>query len=191
MPSRHADKIWTAGGVLGAAVLLTLGWFFFISPEYAEAASLHEQQIQAQVRLTAQQRKLAELRQQNEDLPQYKAQLDRARAALPTTPNSSNFLRELQTASTEAGVSVTGLSIGGRTDVLGTAGAVYALPVALTVVGPVAGLEGFLNEVQQVQPRAVLIRNANLTSDATGTSLTLNLQIFVAPGESAAAKSEK
>jgi Tfp pilus assembly protein PilO len=191
MRSRHADKIWTAGGVLGAVVLLALGWFFFIGPQYAEAASLEEQRIQAEVRLTAQQRKLAELRRQNEDLPQYRAQLDRARAALPATPGTSDFLRELQTAGQEAGVSVTGLTIGGRMDVPETAGAVYAFPVALTVVGPVPALEGFLNHLQQVQPRAVLIRNANVTTDNSGTSLTLSLQIFVAPGDPAAAKSEK
>jgi Tfp pilus assembly protein PilO len=191
MPSRHADKVWTAGGLLGAAALLGLGWIIFIGPQYAEAASLHDQQIQAQLRLTSQQRKLADLRRENEDLPQFKAQLERARAALPTSPATSDFLRELQTASQQASVSVTGLTIGGRSDVPGTAGAVFALPVALTVVGKVAGLEGFLTELQQVQPRAVLIRNANLTSDATGTSLTVNLQIFVAAGESAAAKPAK
>jgi Tfp pilus assembly protein PilO len=191
MPSRHADRLWIAGGLLGAVALLALGWFVFVGPQYAEAASLHSQEVQAQLRLTSQQRKLADLRRENEDLPQFKAQLERARAALPTSPATSDFLRGLQTASQEASVSVTGLTIGGRADVPGTAGAVYALPVALTVVGKVAGLEGFLTELQQVQSRAVLIRNANLTSDATGTSLTVNLQIFVAAGESAAAKPEK
>jgi Tfp pilus assembly protein PilO len=191
MPSRHANKIWTAGGVLAAAVLLSLGWFFFIGPQYAEASSLQDQQIQAQLRLSSQQRQLAELRRENEDLPLFKTQRERARAALPTDPSSSNFLRELQNASEEASVRVTGLTIGGRSDVPGTGGTVYALPVALTVVGTIAGLEGFLNELQQVQPRAVLIRNTNVTSDTSGTSLTVNLHIFVAAGDSAAAKSEK
>ena len=187
MPSRHADKIWFAGGVLGAAVLLALGWFFFIGPQYAEARSLDDRAIQAQLRLTTLQRKLADLRQQNEDLPQYRAQLGRLRQALPETAATSDFLRELQAAGEAASVSVTGLSIGARTDVAGTGGTVHALPVALTVEGEVAGLEGFVNELQQVQPRAVLIRNTNLTSDSSGTSLTVNLLIFVASGESGTA----
>ena len=67
--------------------------------------------------------------------------------------------------------SLAGLSIGAETDVAGTSGTLKALPVALTVEGPVAGLEGFLKELQQVQPRAVLVRNTNFTSDSNGTTL--------------------
>jgi len=193
MPTRHTDKLWTAGGVLGAAILLSLGWFLFVGPQYAEAKGLNDRVVQAQVRLVSLQRKLADLKQQNQDLPQYKAQLDRARAALPATASTSDFLRELQVAGEAASVSVTGLTIGARSDVVGTRGAVYMLPIALTVEGKVAGLEGFLNELQQVQPRAVLIRSANLTSDATGIALTVNLHIFVAPvgGSGAVAKPTK
>jgi Tfp pilus assembly protein PilO len=149
MPSRHADKIWTAGGVLGAAVLLALGWFFFIGPQYAEAASLDEQVVQAQLRLTTQQKKLAELRQQNEDLPQYRAQLERLRQALPPASASSDFLRGLQAAGERASVTVSGL----------------------------------LTEIQQVQGRAALIRSTNLTADASGTELTLNMHIFMAASD--------
>jgi Tfp pilus assembly protein PilO len=187
MPTRHADKIWLAGGVLGAAALLALGWFFFIGPQYAEARSLDDRAVQAQLRLTSQQRRLADLRQQNEDLPQYKAQLGRLRQALPPSAATSDFLRELQAAGEAASVSVTGLSIGARKEVAGSGGTVYALPVALTVEGTVAGLEGFVNELQQVQPRAVLIGNTGLTANSRGTSLTVNLHIFVASGDSGTA----
>jgi Tfp pilus assembly protein PilO len=192
MPSRHADKIWTAGGVLGAAVLLALGWFFFIGPQYAEAASLDEQVVQAQLRLTTQQKKLAELRQQNEDLPQYQAQLERLRQALPPASASSDFLRGLQAAGERASVTVAGLTIGARAEVPGSGGTMFALPVSLTVEGKVAGLEGFLTEIQQVQGRAALIRSTNLTADASGTELTLNMQIFVTGSDTGpAAKSTK
>jgi Tfp pilus assembly protein PilO len=186
MPSRHADKIWIAGGVLGAAALLALGWFFFIGPQYAEASSLDEQVIQAQLRLTTQQKKLSELRQQNEDLPQYQAQLERLRQALPSTSASSDFLRDLQAAGARASVTVSGLTIGARAEVPGSGGTIFALPVSLTVDGKVDGLEGFLNEVQQVQGRAALIRSTNLTADTNGTVLTLNLQIFVTASDPAA-----
>jgi Tfp pilus assembly protein PilO len=192
MPTRHADKIWMAGGALGAVVLLALGWFFFIGPQYAEASSLDEQVVQAQLRLTSQQKKLAELRQQNEDLPQYKAQLERLRRALPSASASSDFLRDLQAASERAEVNVEGLTIGARAEVPGTGGTTFALPVSLTVEGKVAGLEGFLNEVQQVQGRAALIRSTNFTADANGTTLTLNMHIFVTASDSGpAAKTTK
>jgi Tfp pilus assembly protein PilO len=192
MTTRHVDKLWITGGVFGAAVLLALGWFVFIGPQYAAAASLDEQVVQAQLRLTSLQRKLADLRAQNEDLPQYQAELERLRKALPKESASSDFLRDLQAAGAEAGVTVSGLSIGTRADVAGTGGTIFALPVALTVEGPVVGLEGFVNELQQVRARAVLIRSMNLTSDASGITLSLNLDMYVsAPEPDAAAKPAK
>jgi Tfp pilus assembly protein PilO len=187
MTTRHVDKIWITGGVFGAAVLLALGWFVFIGPQYATAASLDEEVVQAQVRLTSLQRKLADLRAQNEDLPQYKAELDRLRKALPPASASSDFLRDLQAAGNEAGVTVSGLSIGTRAEVAGTGGTIFALPVALTVEGPVIGLEGFVNDLQQARARAVLIRSMNLAVDASGITLSLNLDMFVSAPESAAA----
>jgi Tfp pilus assembly protein PilO len=187
MHTRHADKLWMLGGVIAAAVVLLLGWFFFVGPQYAEAARLDDQAIQAQVRLAAQQRKLADLQKENQDLPQFKELLNRARQALPTAAGTADFLRELQVAGERASVSVTGLSVGARLDVPGTGGDIYALPVALTVAGESEALEGFLNELQLVQPRAMLIRNANISVDKAGTTLTLNVHVFVAPVESATA----
>jgi Tfp pilus assembly protein PilO len=182
MGSRHADKIWAVGGVLGAAALLAVGWFFFIGPKYQETASLRDQVVQAELRLTSAQRTLSDLRQQNEKLPQYQDELRRLHQALPATPESSNFLRQLQAAGETAGVTVTGLTIGARAEIPGTEGAVYALAVSLTVVGKDDRLESFLSQLQQVQPRAVLIQNANTTADNSGPmTLTLNLEVFVAP----------
>jgi len=186
MPTRHADKLWAGGGLVAAVLLLALGWFVFIGPQYAEANAKHEQVIQAQVRLASQQRKLADLKRQNEDLPQYKAQLESYRDALPSAPETSNFLRELEVAGERAGVAVTGLTLGTRLDVPGAGGALYALPAALTVAGTKAELEHFVGEVQATQPRAVLIRSANLTVDRTGTTLTMNLHIFVVDSSPAA-----
>jgi Tfp pilus assembly protein PilO len=184
MGSRHADKIWAIGGVVGAAALLAVAWFFFVGPKYQETASLNDQVVQAELRLTAAQRTLSDLREQNEKLPQYQEELERLHRALPATPESSDLLRQLQDASETAGVSVTGVSIGARAEVPGAGGAVYALPVGLTVEGKDARLESFLTQLQQVQPRAVLVKSANTSVDNAGPmTLTVSLKVFVAPVE--------
>jgi len=184
MSSRHADKIWAIGGVVGAAALLAVAWFFFVGPKYQETASLNEQVVQAQLRLTAAQRTLSDLREQNEKLPQYRAELERLHRALPATPESSDLLRQLQDASETAGVSVTGVTIGTRAEISGAAGSMYALPVGLTVEGKDTLLESFLTQLQQVQPRAALIKSATTSKDDSAPmTLTVSLDVFVAPLE--------
>jgi Tfp pilus assembly protein PilO len=177
----HVGRLWVIGGLVGAALLFAVGWFFLIGPQYSEAGRLRDQALEGEVRVGTLQRKLVELRRDNVDLPKYRAELESDHRALPSTPESSDLLRELQEASVQAGVVVDGLNIGTRTEVDGAEGAVYALPVGLTVAGSDVGLELFLNQIQQVQARAVLIRSAHTTVDETGkVSLTVNLNVFVA-----------
>lgn len=68
---------------------------------------------------------------------------------------------------------------------------IYALPISATVTGSPAALAKFLDQLQAVQPRAVLITSIDLGSAATTpgataavpgqTSLKINMQAYVAP----------
>jgi Tfp pilus assembly protein PilO len=191
MGTRRVDRLWMIGGAAGAAVLLAIGWFFFISPQKGQTSSLNDRAAATQLRLTSLGHKLADLRQQNRDLPRYRAQLARDRQALPTTSDLSNFLRELQTVGDATSVSVSGLLVGTPSQINVATAKVYALPITLNADGPAANLDRFLDQLQRVQPRAVLITSANATPvDQSGSlvgtvALTLSLQVFVAPPSSA------
>ena len=131
MRSRHADKLWAVGGVLGAGLLLALGWFFFIRPQYAETASLNDQVVQAELRLTSSNARSPSCASRTRTCRSTRRSWTAATAALPATPESSNFLRQLQAAGEDGG------RVGHRAHhrrrarrSLGAAGAVYALPVA-------------------------------------------------------------
>jgi Tfp pilus assembly protein PilO len=188
MRARHADRLWAVGGALGAVVLLAVGWFFFVGPQRSETSALREQAIAAQDRVSVLQRRLVELREQKADLPRYEAQLARQRQALPATDGMSDFLRELQAIGELTHVEVSGFIVGAPAQVTGVTGQVYALPIALTAAGTTDALNAFLDQLQRVQPRAVLITNANasaateedgsVTNDQT---LALSLKAFVAP----------
>jgi Tfp pilus assembly protein PilO len=189
MRTGRVDRLWMIGGAVGALVLLAIGWFFFISPQKGQTISLNNRAAETQLRLTSLGHKLADLRQQNRDLPLYRAQLARDRRALPTTSDLSNFLRELQTAGDGTAVSVSGLLVGSPTEINVAATKVYALPITLNAEGTAADLDLFLDQLQRAQPRAVLITSANATpidqsgSLAGAVSLTLSMQVFVAsPG---------
>jgi Tfp pilus assembly protein PilO len=178
---------WEIGGALGAVIVLALGWFFFIGAQNEARNSFRDRDEAAQIRLLALQRRLVELRQQNVKLEQFRAQLARDRQALPTTSALSDFLRELQTVGANTGVSVTGLTVGTPTQVTAAGAQMFAIPMTLVALGTTAQLPTFLDQLQQVQPRAVLINGLNAVpaglseSLSGGVTLTLTMQIFMAP----------
>ena len=192
MQAARSDRTWLIGGALVAAILLGVGWFFLISPQYQQTQTLQDQSAEADLRLAKLQRRLVDLRKQNGQLEQYRTQLGLDREALPTISGLSDFLRELQAAGITTSVTVNGLLVGAPLEVPGAASQIFALPMTLIVAGAPAALEQFLNQIQQLQPRAVLINSMNAVPDGQSGSfagtvtLTLSLQVFVAPPAGAA-----
>lgn len=75
-----------------------------------------------------------------------------------------------------------------------TTAGVYALPITATVSGSASALSRFLDQLQAVQPRAVLISSISMSSATNGTTgsapqdaytLQLTMQAFVAPASPA------
>ena len=185
----RVDRLWMVGGVLGAAVLLAISWFFLISPQHAERDSLNASEASAEQRLGQLQQRLGDLRKQNDKLAEYKAELAQSRQALPATPALSDLLRELQIAGDNTGVAVSGLNVGDVTPLTAAGGQVFTLALSLTASGTIDKLNAFLDQLQQVQPRALLINTASLSrtaANSTTASLTLTLEAFVAPSTTAA-----
>ncbi|GAA3384545.1 type 4a pilus biogenesis protein PilO [Cryptosporangium minutisporangium] len=181
-------RLWVAGGVVGALLLIALGGFLLIRPQNARTEELRAQTETAQASVDSLRSRLAEVRSQNSRLAEYRSEYEAARAALPTTLALSTFLRDVQSSATRAGVAVEGLIVGAPTQVNGAAGAtVYALPLTITATGSASKLEGFVNQLQRVQPRAVLVSTTNAVPNESSNSLrgsvllTLGMRAFVAP----------
>jgi type IV pilus assembly protein PilO len=186
MSGVRTDRLWLVGGAITAVVLLVIAWFVFINPRNSENSGLREQGRAAEARVGQLAKRLAELRQQNAELPRYMAQLERDRQALPTSSGLSDFLRSLQAAGDAAGVSVGGLAVGTANQVAAAGTQIHALPLTVTASGRAGNLSQFVDQLQHVQPRAVLINSANMTGDQAAKSgdtfnLMLSLQVFVAP----------
>lgn len=178
------DRLWAIGGAVAAVVVLVVSWFVLIGPKYTEHDELRTEQGAAEAKMPDLRARLAELSSQDAEKPRYQAQLARDRQALPTTAGLSDFLRDLQTSGERAGVVVSGFNAGNATD--SPVAGVKVIPVTISVAGDVDRLRQFLNQLQQVQPRAVLILSGTLSPAGdegtfTGTvTLTLNAQVFVA-----------
>jgi Tfp pilus assembly protein PilO len=185
----HANKsqLWMVGGLVGAVAMLAVGWFVLIGPQRSTAAGLHDDAATAAADLVPLQRDLADLRVRSAKLPQYKAELARKREALPTTAGISDFLRTLQTTGELTHVTVSGLAVGAPVQLGKTTPIVYTMPLAITAAGLVPALVKFLDQLQLVQPRAVLISNVNFAPRGESGSfggpvtLTLSVQAYLAP----------
>jgi len=194
MTRGHAARLWAVGGAFGAAVLVALAWFFLISPQRAETAELHDETVATQAQIGTLQRRLTQLRKENSELAKFQAQLAADRQALPTDSGLSDFLRQIQVAGEATGVTVNSVNVG-EPDLAESGGGLYMLAITMTVGGNGTTLSRFLDQLQRVQPRAVLISSVNLAAADPSTSinstsgLTVNMQIFVAtpPGAKAPA----
>jgi Tfp pilus assembly protein PilO len=191
MGVRNVARIWMIGG-LAVIVLLAVGsWFLLISPKFAKASDVRTQVEDTQTQLITLRRKIAGLNAQKAQLPKYKAALKRNQQALPSDSGVPDFLRQLQSSGEKTGVTVSGVSVAAPAPAAGAAG-VWQLPITLIADGAPDDLGSFLNDLQAVQPRAVLIQSVNLTQgtgdsadsssgSSGGSSLSLSLMAYVAP----------
>ncbi|HEX3334934.1 MAG TPA: hypothetical protein VHS54_00645 [Jatrophihabitans sp.] len=223
VPRSQTERLWLIGGGLVAFVLLLIGYFFFISPQRSQTSDVNSQIVTAKQANAQLQQRLDALRQQNKNLPKYKADLAKARLALPATTGVPDFLRTLQALGNATNISVSSLTFGqpapatvaapvptaNPTDTASStvspattaqpaspSAGVYSISITASVSGTSAALDNFLEQLQVVQPRAVLITQIAETVLAPGaaqgavtgtTTLQLSMQAFVAPAAAAPA----
>lgn len=195
-PSWRRDQLWIPAGLLVALLLVLAGWTMFVSPQRQEAASVTAQAATTTTEADTLAASVKGLAAKNQDLATYRAQLAAARQALPTTSALPDFLRSLQAAGAAAGVEVSGLSATPPTAVTATGAAadgtapsaLYEVTISVTAKGSYDGLAAFVAQLQQVQPRAVLITEASEQATDTSTGLTLTMKAFLAPGAATAVK---
>jgi Tfp pilus assembly protein PilO len=167
-----ANRLWLLGGVLGAELLVVIGWFGFISPQKAQAQDLDAQTVSALAGGVELRQHLTELRRQNENIATYKDALARDRAALPAAAGLADFLRELQRADSASGAASNAVAATDPVEVTGSGGAVFSLNVAVTATGTAVQVARFLDQIQRIQPRAVLILGVHVSRTPTGSAPT-------------------
>src|SRR5688572_21842257 len=149
---RQADKLWIVGGSLVAVALAALSYLFLISPQNTETTGLQAEIDGVNTQVAVLQARLVQQRKDNEKLGEYKALLETQRRALPTATALSDFLRQMQAAGEQTGVSVTAVNAGAAGTTHAAGAEIHTLPVTLTVTGPAAGQIGFLDQLQQTVP---------------------------------------
>jgi hypothetical protein len=215
------ERLWLIGGGVGALLMVLVGYFLLISPQRDNTSSVNDQVSIARVQTRVLQNRIDALTAENKNLTKYQADVARVRLALPSTSGLPDFLRTLQSIGNATLADVTALTVGPPADVTtlsGRVGAVaaappsttsgagataepsslpriYALSITAQISGSVNQLDEFLDQLQSVQPRAVLISQitiggAPVESGKPGSgvsTLQITMQAFVAPVSAAEA----
>jgi Tfp pilus assembly protein PilO len=184
MGTHRIDRIWLLGGVVVTVLLAVAGWFLLIHPKYADAATVNNQVGDETVQLTKLNHQVADLTAKKKNLPALKAKLIKNQSALPVNiTGMTAFLRQLQDSGTAVDVDVSGLTVGvpTKTDAVPN---VFEMPITMITGGDAANLSQFLNRLQNVQARAVLINSIGLSTgtdatDPNSMQATLSLTVFV------------
>ncbi|MBO3739642.1 type 4a pilus biogenesis protein PilO [Actinoplanes flavus] len=183
MNARRIDQIWLFGGLALTILLAVGGWFLVISPQYTARDSVQTDTADTRIQLTKEQRKLAELKAQLKKVDTYEDTLVEAQKALPYGENTNKipeFLKQLQVLGSKYGVDVSGYSASVPEESK-TTPAIKQLPITLNIEsGKVDKIIDFVERLQTMQPRAVLIESAKLSGDNTdGWELNLSLSAFI------------
>lgn len=170
-------KQWVALTALAVLAVLAGGWFLLVSPKRAEAADLRSQAADQEVSNSQLRTKVRMLAKQAEKLPEQQAKIAAVAVKLPAGLDQAELLRSLSAAATATGVDLVTVSPGAEAAVAaaagkpveGSAGALLAQPVAITVNGSYSGLQRFTGALEDL-PRAVRVTGLSVVPGVSATT---------------------
>lgn len=119
---------WIGGTAVVAVLILLAGWFLLLSPLREDASSVRAEVDTAEQQNDLLELQVATLRSDFEKLPEYKTQLAALRAGVPSTIESSTFMRELDALAQSTGVQIVDLAFTPPMEVVPAGAAAPAVP---------------------------------------------------------------
>ncbi len=165
-----------------AVIAVSAGWYLALySPQKSKISALNAQAASIASQRSTLAAQVSQLNSAKRNVSSLKAQLARVSSALPATPQLSQFLTNLQTAASSAGVSEVTVSPTAPAAISqavpGVPAGVTSLAVTFSVDGQYSALLGFLHNLDGL-PRLILVKSVSLgtkssNSASSGTSSPL------------------
>lgn len=160
-----------AGVVVGIAIVLIGAWYVaLIRPESHKLKTTHAAEASAQSQISNLDTQINQLDVYKAHLAQDKQALATFQQEIPSSPQLSSVIRQIQTAALDNGVSLNSLdpTVESGSDAV-TVGGATVLPVSMSVTGTYAQLMSFVNSLTSMT-RTIVINTISLAG--TGTTLT-------------------
>ena len=190
MGTRRTERLWLIGGLFGIAVIVAAAYLLAIKPVYTKKDEHRKSAGDSQVTLVGLKRDLAKLENNYKNRAAHTAAMTAMQGHLPDNYDIPNLVRALHVSDKATGTVVSAIGVGAPTKVT-TLPTVVSVPITLTVTGAPANIGKFLDRLQTIQPRAVLINSISIDQgDAAGReSLTMLLEAFCTKGTACTAQS--
>lgn len=198
-------RVWSAGAALVGVLLVVGSWFLLISPQRSEAASLREQDTQAQAFNDQLKLKTQQLKAQFASLPARQAQLAEIKQQMPENPALPSLVRDLSKYADQAGITLVSVAPnspaplaasaqnGAATLTPATTAPIQQIQTTVVTSGSYAELTLYLQKLQAQMRRAVMVDSIALTKASTegaakdDLQMTLTTRVFVLDTKAAAA----
>jgi len=109
------NRIWTIGSITLIILLLAGGWFLGAQPFMAAAAAADSERASVEQQNAVHQASIAALAQENENLASIQADYAGMQKSIPGTTDSSAFIKGLDLLAADAGVQISGITVGAPT----------------------------------------------------------------------------
>ena len=106
------NRLWVIGSVTVMIVALLAGWFLGAQPFVNAATVADESRIAIDAQNASQRAILAQLAEENENLPELQAEYQGLAKSIPSSAGTSAFITGLDSLAASTGVQVTGITIG-------------------------------------------------------------------------------
>jgi len=188
-------RLWTAGGVVLALLIVAASWLLFIHPKMSSTSSLRSDTNAEQLRESVLRAKTAALKKQYDNIAAYRKELAASLDALPSDSGLPSFTDQLNSEAASSNVVLNSIVVSSvtappaaSTTTTTTPTGIYQIKVTLVSAGTLANQENFLNAVA-TGPRRTLISSSQLTDSAgsqvasidSGVTITTQLTVFSAP----------
>lgn len=147
-------RAWLVLSILGALLILLLGWMLLISPQLSKAATLQAETVAAQDQTTALRAKEAALKKQAEQLPALEAELRDLYEKLPNEAGVEDLIRQIDTINRTTGMTVVDFSVDPPAPVTLPEAAAAAAPAPEAAGEEAAGGEAAAGDAAAAAPAA-------------------------------------
>ena len=194
--STRDKRLWLVGGVAALAVVALAAWLLLIGPKLTETRDLRSQTETVRSDNSTLAARTVELRRKHANLPELRADVTRALAALPSDSALPELSRQLSRQARENSVVLDSIQVAastsagadpatGATDAAAPPGTVTT-PVTVLSRGSAVQQRAFLRSIQLDGPRRALVTSASLTATEgtsvdSGSSMTVQMTVFAAP----------